>query len=365
MGGPETASWAKSVYSPYEDPGPAPEGFVDVLGLPYYGPFNGRDIDGEYFSPMTDTLEELFPFPPVAYVHGTADEDKEYLGETVRRWDTAAGEMFRLMLDPNSSRYNQLIEAKAQGKLYASTGAVQAFSKAGANGHIDQWLVGEISLVDLRDGYRPRNPYAMAKAMPELDALFRDYYGNPVLEKDPTVREMLSNFLTWIREKLSAEIATGALELPVEEKQEIIEEVIESSLEEIAVSDSEDQKCMACDAADELKAELEDMMKPGKCERCPGLIAEIKSFVKAGKLSPREAYKVIDQFTVSDDGWDEFAAKVNEKPVLASLIKAAPKTEDTFIAGGQTVVTEKTVDQDFVTKMVNSAQPVVIRKGRE
>ena len=43
---------------------------LDVLGVPFGGPFGGKDAQGEYFTPETDLWLERIPRRPVVYYHG-------------------------------------------------------------------------------------------------------------------------------------------------------------------------------------------------------------------------------------------------------------------------------------------------------
>ena len=55
--------------------GAAPEGewVLDVLGVPYGGPYGGRDAHGEYFTPESDLWLERIPRRPVVYYHGLTE----------------------------------------------------------------------------------------------------------------------------------------------------------------------------------------------------------------------------------------------------------------------------------------------------
>lgn len=162
---------------------------IFVLGLPYGGPEGGKDSDGQFFSPMTDFMDDLIEFPPVMYTHGTQNGfEPEPVGKATKRWYDARGGWFKVTLDPESPRYEQLREANALGVLRASSGVVPASFSVSPNGHIDTWLAGELSLVDMRDGFKPINGYAITKAEA---ILFEDYYGAPVEEKMPTIVDVL------------------------------------------------------------------------------------------------------------------------------------------------------------------------------
>jgi hypothetical protein len=197
LGGEETLAWAHKALDGYsEEPLTADvsRGEILVLGLPYGGPNGGRDNSGQFFSPMTDFMDGLIDEPPVFYTHGTQNGfSPEPVGSVKGRWYDRRGGWFKVQLDPGSSRYAQLLDAHSSDNLRASSGAVPASAFANEVGHIDTWLVGELSLVDLREGFRPVNAYAITKAEPGLvtDDLFRDYYGDPVEVREPTLLETI------------------------------------------------------------------------------------------------------------------------------------------------------------------------------
>ena len=60
LGGDETFDWAKTqvaMIGQEDTPEQANPGEIIVLGLPYGGPNNGRDSEGQFFSPMTDFMD--------------------------------------------------------------------------------------------------------------------------------------------------------------------------------------------------------------------------------------------------------------------------------------------------------------------
>ena len=63
---------------------------LDVLANPYGGPDNGKDADGQFFSPRTKFHEDKIPLPPVVYYHGYGDNKRpmglpEFIGHAVKR----------------------------------------------------------------------------------------------------------------------------------------------------------------------------------------------------------------------------------------------------------------------------------------
>lgn len=377
LGGLETEAWARKAFYPYQPLPSEDEDVVDVLGLPYYGPNNGRDSHGDYFDPTTDFMDELIPLPPAAYIHGQLG-DKEEVGVSVDRWYNNLGGWFRIKLDKANPRYDQLVEAKKAGTLRASSGVVPGFHDYDKDtGHIKKWLVGEISLVDMRDGYAPVNRYAVAKAEVNQE-VFHDLYGDPVNARNSTLSEMFYELYNKIRESISRDVATGQLEPTEETKEELLEEAVETAMEivteeNITMADTDEttedtEKCEACDEAKKLKAELEDLMKPGKCARCPSIIQEIRSYVKAGKLNPADALSVIDQFTISDNGWDEYKKAIEEKSIIPTNIqKSMPENGNSgyYFAGGQSSnVMQNSVDEDYIQKQLRMASPIPVKKDK-
>jgi len=205
LGGDAALDWARSQLAMIgidDQAETANPGEIIVLGLPYGGPNAGRDDEGQYFSPMTDFIDGVIDSPPVMYTHGTQNGfDPEPIGKVKKRWYDRRGGWFKVQLDPQSPRYSQLIEAHETGNLYASSGAVPASYSASPDGHIDTWLVGELSLVDLRDGYKPVNAYAITKAEP-METLFTDYYGDAVKGDRPNLFEELKVMVMALLAKL-------------------------------------------------------------------------------------------------------------------------------------------------------------------
>lgn len=197
LGGKAALDWAhKALDENPEEPFNTDVG-IQVLGLPYGGPNGGKDNEGQFFSPNTEFFDGALDSPPVMYTHGTQNGfEPEPVGKVTGRWYDRKGGWFNVELDPLSPRYEQLLEAHQTGNLRASTGAVPAsYSTDAATGHIDTWLVGELSLVDVRAGYRPVNAYAITKAETERPTLFDDYYGEPVVKDNPTMLQRIQELV--------------------------------------------------------------------------------------------------------------------------------------------------------------------------
>jgi hypothetical protein len=150
---------------------------LDVLGLPYGGPQNGRDSQGEYFSADTNwLLDRGFPeLPPAVYYHGFTPKGKpmgapEYIGRTVKRWADSAGVWYRVALDKASSWAERVWDAAQQDKARASSGTAEHLRRVDRDGHIREWPVIELSLFDIEGDRQPANAYAVA--IPAVKALY-------------------------------------------------------------------------------------------------------------------------------------------------------------------------------------------------
>lgn len=141
-----------------------------VLAIPFGGPFEGKDLDGEFFSPATDIKEAWFDRRPLVWHHnldqtmkadpvlGTSDDvEKEEDGW----WST-------LWLDRSHRYWEQVDKLLQAGKLYGSSGSLPNFVKTDPkSGEILVWPYIEQTLTPT-----PANPYARvvaAKAIAHFD----------------------------------------------------------------------------------------------------------------------------------------------------------------------------------------------------
>ncbi len=130
------------------------DGFEDVVegpGIPWGGYFNGRDLDGQFFSPKTDFAFEWFGegARPALYHHGLDEDAGTTVVGRVKSWEVKAdlGVWTRIQLDKQSKYFQAIKDLVAAGKLYFSSGAmahlVQVDEKSG---EIKRWPWVELSL---------------------------------------------------------------------------------------------------------------------------------------------------------------------------------------------------------------------------
>lgn len=332
LGGNDMRAWLKAILAE------APV-MIDVLGLPYGGPNDGKDNDGNWFSPSTNFMDGENDTPSVMYGHGgMLKYERRTHGKVVARWYDQEGGWFKVLLDKSSPRFEQLYEAHVKGLLRASTGVVPATLDVREDGHINQWQVGELSLIDLRDGIKPSNGYAITKAQ----ELFDGTYGDPVMEKKPGFWETIKMKLVEIRES----IANNQM-----------------------VDNGDHMKCEACDAeaaqeAEDLRNLLvtmkaeQDAAKPTECLPCRAAVKWVGAQIKAHKLAPAEALDLLARFEVDATGWETIKADVEarDSEVRASVIKGQESGKNfTFVpnsAGASNIAAaQQTQDPDYLNRV--------------
>ena len=157
-----------------------------VLAIPFGGPFEGRDLDGEFFSKNTDIKPEWFDRRPLIWHHnldqtmkadpvlGTADD----LEESDEGWWTT------LWLDRSHRYHSQIADMLGGGKIYGSSGSLPNFVRTDAKtGEILVWPYIEQTLTPT-----PSNIYSRvvpAKAVEHFEAA---KIGLP-----PALRDILSD----------------------------------------------------------------------------------------------------------------------------------------------------------------------------
>lgn len=366
LGGAQTFEWATKAILAVgaEDALPMTDSDeILILGLPYGGPKAGKDSEGEFFSPMSNFMDGVIERPAVMYTHGTSNGfEAETVGDINWRGYNREGGWFKVKLDPTSSRYPQLKAAYAEGKLYASTSPVTgAFDINKQTGHIDTWLVGELSLVDTRSGYVPVNKFAVAKATVDK-IVFDDYYGDPVREDRMSLSEAIIEFInSW---RLSNPSPVGEIEtvkVTVEEPAKAEPDTIVEVQEE---TDPMPEKCLPCEEAarlrDEALSEIAEA-ETSKCQKCPEAVTWVRTQFKAGKLSPAKARQLLDEFVESDERFEAVKAELEKPKAKAQPVdinEVTAPTADLYLLGGtesKDKDPQAVVDMDFIERAKRQA----------
>jgi len=317
----------------------AQPGVLDVLIAPFWGPNNGRDAHGQYFTPDTEFMHDVIPTPPVFYYHGAEmGEAPTPIGKSADRWVDDLGVWQTVMLDMTDPNARRTWQASLAGNAFASTGVVPASLVVnGQTGEIEQWLIGEISLMVLSDGQEPANTYAIAvprlKALrdsltPERRRLFDEVYqvGTPKQGATPMdVIEKLQAFFARFIAELSAE-----LEMPVNEAADTVADAADDGADMAGEMDGEmdgedmTEKCEGCDDSEIAGAvsTLLDALDIGEDDTEPIMS---KSANQLRRENARLRAKLARQ---ADNNWlnKQVAAKrltPAEKPaVMEALVKA-------------------------------------------
>ena len=148
---------------------------LDVLGVPYGGPNNGRDSDGEYFSAATNLYLDKYPTVPAVYYHGFDENgvpasEPQIIGKTTGYTVKPDGVWFRVALDKANDYARRVWEAAKNGIARASSGSISHLRRVGRDGHITHWPVAELSIFDAVGNRQPANQYAVA--MPVMKAVY-------------------------------------------------------------------------------------------------------------------------------------------------------------------------------------------------
>ena len=148
---------------------------LDVLGVPFGGPDGGRDSDGEYFDAATNIYLQEGEARPAFYYHGLGPDGylqntPTLIGQAIYKGVTEAGHMFRVTLDKAVAEAKRIWDAARDGLARASSGSVNHLVRVDPNGHLREWPLAELSLIDADGKRQPANQYAVA--VPALKASF-------------------------------------------------------------------------------------------------------------------------------------------------------------------------------------------------
>lgn len=121
-----------------------------VLAIPFGGPFKGKDLDNEFFSPRTDIKVDWFAKRPVLWNHGldhtVKDEDLE-LGTEDDLEKTSEGWWATMWLDRSNRYWAEVNKLLSASKLYGSSGAIgHLVKKDRKSGEILIWPHAEQTL---------------------------------------------------------------------------------------------------------------------------------------------------------------------------------------------------------------------------
>ena len=102
---------------------------LDVLLVPFGGPDNGKDSDGQFFDRNTDIQQNIYKTIPAYYYHGFTPDgkpqgDPEVIGMMHYDHTDEQGHWYRAILDKASKLARRIWEAAKRGLAKASSGSI-------------------------------------------------------------------------------------------------------------------------------------------------------------------------------------------------------------------------------------------------
>lgn len=140
------------------------EDIIEGLGAPFGGPFNGRDLSGEFFSPKTDFVLDWFPDRPLLYHHGLDSEVAlEVVGRVKGLEVKAEGLWVQAQLDKQAKYFAEIKQMITKDRLFFSSGAMaHLVKKDRKSGEIGVWPLVEMSLTPTPDNLLATLDFATA-----------------------------------------------------------------------------------------------------------------------------------------------------------------------------------------------------------
>jgi hypothetical protein len=297
---------------------------LDVLGVPFGGPKDGKDADGQFFSQKTNLYLDNFTAPLIVYYHGYSPEgqpmgEPEIIGKTERHWNDEQGHWWRVVLDKANEFARRVWEAAKDGAARASSGSVAHLVRWAQDGEITHWPVAEISLFDALGGRQPANAYAVALPVAKATYLkagtqLPDIDNEPQPEATGTGDERPG----------AAEKSTQKTNEDVDMDENQVSEIVAKALK----ADREAREAEAKAQADEqakvdaaVKAEREKWeAEAAKSRRLPGGMPHVSEYADTGKYDHMSAADL----GLMIDVQQELHAKnpTKSQPVNPAAIKA-------------------------------------------
>ena len=241
-----------------------------VLGVPFGGPIDGRDLDGEAFTPETDIWLKVGDKVNLTYYHGfdpdTIGKKQKIpalIGRATYVGADERGHWFEPVLDSEEPLAQRLMKADIT-ELRASSGAINHLVRKDVGGLISVWPVGELALFDINEWRLPANDFAVIEAKTEK-----------IAEAIPEAEESAVDAVEESVEADNKSISIIPMEENTMDEEKIVEEV--KAVEEPKVDIKAEFESMKKSLLEELKA------APGEVKGVPTVKAakESPSFIKA------------------------------------------------------------------------------------
>ncbi len=311
---------------------------LDVLGVPFGGPLNGRDTDGQYFSAATKLYLDRYAAIPAVYYHGFDPDtgkpasEPQYIGKTTGYEVKPDGVWFRVLLDKANDYARRVWDAARTGIAKASSGSVAHLHRVAPDGHITHWPVAELSIFDAVGKRQPANQYAVA--LPVMKAVYAqagidlpdDIEGTdePAAEAGAEGAQQSAPAAEGTDEPAAEEQAQETTPEGVEMDEKQISEVV---AQQVAAMLQAERAAAAAKAEQEaaVQARIDDALKTQKAQHDAELAAA-KSESAAGRRLPGEGgAPYVSQFGNIAKYDDLDAADLSVLAGLTTAIKSANK----------------------------------------
>lgn len=301
-----------------------------VLGVPYGGPIEGRDLDGEAFTSETDIWLKTGDQVNVTYYHGfDPDEMGEkqkipaLIGKATYVGADERGHWFEPVLDGDEPLAQRLMKASIT-ELRASSGAVSHLVRKGAGGLISVWPVGELALFDMNEWRKPANDFAVIEAKAEV-----------IAEAIPEAEESAVDAVEESVEAEQKSISTiPEEETKMDEKEIVKEEVKAEPKPEVDIKAIADE--IRKSIVEELKA-APGIERGERTIKAPAVVeglgeksyksafwdyvrtGEVSNIRKASKAALQEGTTTEGGYLVPDDEYGSIIAKRDEESIISKL----------------------------------------------
>ena len=302
-----------------------------VLGVPFGGPIDGRDLDGEAFTPETDIWLKEGDKVNLTYYHGFDPDtigkkqaNPALIGRATYVGADERGHWFEPVLDSEEPLAQRLMKADIT-ELRASSGAINHLVRKDAGGLISVWPVGELALFDINEWRLPANDFAVieaktekiAEAIPEADESAVDAVEESVEADNKSISIIPMEENTMDEEKIVEEVKAPVEEPKVDIKAEF-ESMKKSLLEELKAAPGEVKGVPTVKAAKESPSFIKAMLAWAQGDNPRGF--------KGNDLELKGAWEGGEDTEGGYDVPDDFYNRIVEQRQELSFVRRAPVT---------------------------------------
>jgi len=147
---------------------------VLVLGAPFGGDNEGKDGEGEFFDPTTDTVMNPGDTRALTFFHGFnpngqgLQDPPQWIGVAKFLHADELGHWFVARLDNSQPLAQRItIQRLHDDEIKASSGAVSHLVRRRDDGLLTHWPIGEIAIFDTNSARQPANQLAVVSLKSE------------------------------------------------------------------------------------------------------------------------------------------------------------------------------------------------------